>query len=622
MMMNAKDKVVDKIRKLWPVDSDEIFKFFLARLRENKLFEDSPVFEWKTDELAAQMPEGYFPDTYVEVSLITGEPVRIASVLDNRECNYINYTTDGEYFTNSMIEPVLEPEQWDMLTGAELTSEGLRSFTAVNDLSGTVDLKCCDDLGEINELKSITERLSRYPVRFRIQREENVSVLTFTTGAGDATRRFATKEYTETIKSILGEYCGSDEKISGLDSLSVNHALPFYSKEHGYMQMVCCMDVAYARIIWEDGKVKDCRIGVILTDKDGCVSGIRIKRINGYQWHITDECDQRCKHCYLFAEDARLKCVSTSWEQLIHTLDQVTADAAKRLGYPMLAISGGDPILHPRFWDFAEELHRRGILWLIMGNPFHLNTEVVKRLKQLGCYKYQMSLDGLEGFHDQLRKPGSYRATIDAVRYFHEAGMLVQFMATASRQNLDDILKCMDVAAECGVHTFTFARYCATSPEKAQENYPSPEEYREFLLKYYNKRKEFRKAGVRTEFGLKDHLFKLLQYELGDFEVPEYSKEDPDLVCEGCHLGQSVAILANGDIMACRRMESVIGNVKTDDLTEVRASELAQSYRDVKNIRKCKDCELLNWCRGCRAVGYNATGDLQSEDPMCWKKDE
>ncbi|MBR4006062.1 MAG: hypothetical protein IKI90_09465 [Treponema sp.] len=21
-----------------------------------------------------------------------------------------------------------------------------------------------------------------------------------------------------------------------------------------------------------------------------------------FQWHITDECDQRCKHCYIFAE--------------------------------------------------------------------------------------------------------------------------------------------------------------------------------------------------------------------------------------------------------------------------------------------------------------------------------
>ncbi len=612
---------MDKVRRVGPVDSKEIFSFFLARLKENMLFKDSSVFEWKTEELAAQLPAEYFPDTYVEISLLTGEAIRIASVTDNRECNYINYVTDGVDFKNSMIEPVLKPEQWDMLTGAELTAEGLRSFTAVNDLSDSVDLKQYDDLDEIKELKRITERLCRYPVRLRIEREEGSSVLTFTTGSTDVKHRFFTKEYSDEIKRILVECGGREELISELDSISVNNVLPFYSKECGYGQMVCCMDVAYARIIWENEKVKDCRIGIILTEKNASVSGIRTKRFNTYQWHITDECDQRCKHCYLFGEDAALNCVSTPWDQLMNTLDQVTADAAKHLSYPILAISGGDPILHPRFWDFAEELHKRGILWLIMGNPFHLSTEVVKRLKQLGCYKYQMSLDGLEEFHDKMRKPGSFRATIDAVRYFREAGMFVQFMATASKQNLDDIIACMDVAVECGVQLFVFARYCATSPEKAEENYPTPEEYRAFLLKFYNKRKEYMEAGVKTGFGLKDHLFTLLRYELGDFEVPDYSKEDPDRICDGCHLGQGVAILANGNIMACRRMESVIGNMKTDDLTDVRESDLAKSYRDVKNIKKCKDCELLNWCRGCRAVGYNVTGDLQSEDPMCWKKD-
>ena len=22
-----------------------------------------------------------------------------------------------------------------------------------------------------------------------------------------------------------------------------------------------------------------------------------------FQWHITDDCDQRCKHCYIFSEE-------------------------------------------------------------------------------------------------------------------------------------------------------------------------------------------------------------------------------------------------------------------------------------------------------------------------------
>ncbi len=58
----------------------------------------------------------------------------------------------------------------------------------------------------------------------------------------------------------------------------------------------------------------------------------------------------------------------------------------------------------------------------------------------------------------------------------------------------------------------------------------------------------------------------------------------------------------------------------TEDLYAIRNGELCAHYRDIRNIRKCKDCELLQWCRGCRATGYNVTGDLQGEDPCCWKE--
>ena len=28
-----------------------------------------------------------------------------------------------------------------------------------------------------------------------------------------------------------------------------------------------------------------------------------MKEYFAFQWHITEECDQRCKHCYIFSED-------------------------------------------------------------------------------------------------------------------------------------------------------------------------------------------------------------------------------------------------------------------------------------------------------------------------------
>lgn len=38
-----------------------------------------------------------------------------------------------------------------------------------------------------------------------------------------------------------------------------------------------------------------------------------------FQWHITDECDQRCKHCYIFAEDTNKQPDTMRWEQIEDT---------------------------------------------------------------------------------------------------------------------------------------------------------------------------------------------------------------------------------------------------------------------------------------------------------------
>lgn len=38
-----------------------------------------------------------------------------------------------------------------------------------------------------------------------------------------------------------------------------------------------------------------------------------------FQWHITDACDQRCKHCYIFAEDTCKRPEAMTWPQIQDT---------------------------------------------------------------------------------------------------------------------------------------------------------------------------------------------------------------------------------------------------------------------------------------------------------------
>ena len=39
-----------------------------------------------------------------------------------------------------------------------------------------------------------------------------------------------------------------------------------------------------------------------------------------FQWHITDECDQRCKHCYIFSGEGCKKLKSMTWDQMTEVI--------------------------------------------------------------------------------------------------------------------------------------------------------------------------------------------------------------------------------------------------------------------------------------------------------------
>lgn len=602
-----------------PIESDAIVRYMLRIAAKRGVLHEG------TKEcgrgLLPYLPSNYLPDICFEHPLAKEVSPRIALVLDPYDAHYLRYASDGAWPNDAPAPTIPEPTHWNQYVGIVATPDGVHAFTHVADAqAGDVCLAQGLLSSAPEHVAEPLRQLASLPVFMHVRKDEGRFELVVLLQRAGMQERFANNPHRAEFVDLLRRLGADEARLSALDKVSGMFGVPYYSSAHGYQEHVVLLDVSHFSFAWEGADLVEARAGIIASDKVMGYARRSFKPVIAYQWHITDECDQRCKHCYLFGEDARMACVTTPWDQLVSTLDQIEERCALAHAYPMLALSGGDPILHPRFWDFAELLRRRGISWTVMGNPFYLDADVCRRLRQLGCFQYQMSLDGLEAFHDRLRKPGSYQATLAALEPLQEAGIKTQLMATASRQNLDDILACMDVAASRGVDSFAFARYCATSPQKARELYPTPQEYRAFLLSYWDKRQAYERGGCKTTFKTKDHLFTLLRWELGEFVVPAWSKARPDRVRGGCHLGAKVTICSNGDLLACRRMPSKVGNVRFDKIIDVERGDGIRRFAQVDGIKGCKDCELLMWCRGCRAVGYNATGDLQAADPMCWKQ--
>ena len=336
-----------------------------------------------------------------------------------------------------------------------------------------------------------------------------------------------------------------------------------------------------------------------------------------FQWHITDDCDQRCKHCYIFSENTCKKIDSMSWEQMLDTFYNCLDFCTVYNRRPYFYITGGDPILHLYFWNLLRLLKTSDIPFTILGNPFHLNDEVCARLKAYGCRKYQLSIDGLRKTHDWFRKPGSFDCTLEKIACLNRTGIRSVVMTTVSGTNIDEVPGIIDAVVEAGANVFAFARYCPTSEEKDTDI--APLRYRKLLADCDAKFKAYEKAGCKTYFNKKDHLWTLYEYEIGTFKLPENAQQG--MIYGGCNCGNChMTILPAGDVFACRRVQnSRVGNVFTDRLADLWVGEM-ETYRDYTKFKKCAKCELLPFCRGCPAVASGSSGDFYAEDPQCWKE--
>ncbi|MDL2229074.1 radical SAM/SPASM domain protein, ACGX system [Treponema sp. OttesenSCG-928-L16] len=334
-----------------------------------------------------------------------------------------------------------------------------------------------------------------------------------------------------------------------------------------------------------------------------------------FQWHITDSCDQRCEHCYIFAENNHIPLKEMCWDEMLSVIDNA-AEMGKRLErIPYFYITGGDPILHKDFWRLLELLKSRNMAFSLMGNPFHLNEEVCQRLAGYGCERYQLSIDGLRETHDRIRKPGSFDTTLEKISCINKAGIRSVVMTTVSGMNIREIPEIIDTVVAHKVDVFAFARYCPTGSDRSF--HVEPRDYRELLDTCWRKFEEYKDSG--TYFNLKDHLWTLYLHEKGLFALP--GNLDDETIYDGCNCGIShLTILPSGDIYACRRMESVVGNVFKDRLADVFLGGAMDRYRNFSKFEKCSRCELMRFCRGCPAVSFGYSGNSYSADPQCWKE--
>lgn len=156
-------------------------------------------------------------------------------------------------------------------------------------------------------------------------------------------------------------------------------------------------------------------------------------------WNITRRCNLRCLHCYSDSDSGEYP------GEL--TLDQCRAvikDLA-RFGVPAVLLSGGEPLIHPHFFQLASDARALGLRLTLSTNGTLIDRRAAQRLKDLGFAYIGISLDGIGATHDYFRgKKGAFEKTVAAFRHCKAVEQKVGLRLTLSQSNISDLDRILD----------------------------------------------------------------------------------------------------------------------------------------------------------------------------------
>lgn len=323
------------------------------------------------------------------------------------------------------------------------------------------------------------------------------------------------------------------------------------------------------------------------------------------QLHITGKCNLRCKHCYIGEHAAELsykevKRAIKQFNSLIRKMKKVYHEKV----YSQLRITGGEPFLHKDILKILRLARGSRHFVVIMSNGTLLNKEIIQSLKHIKRLQaVQVSIDGKENTHDQLRGKGNFKKVIQALDLLNKHSIETRVSFTAHLNNYKEFPAVAEVCREHHVTTLWSDRYIPFHDNtiKAIDA--------EHMEDYISILREVRYNAKNESTGLFVENYRALQF-IGSADTP-YS----------CKAGEIlVTVDEHGDIMPCRRLPIVCGNINNTDLREVYfKNECFLELRKHNVDKHCQACKYVDSCQGgARCMAYATCGDYISADPGCF----
>lgn len=335
----------------------------------------------------------------------------------------------------------------------------------------------------------------------------------------------------------------------------------------------------------------------------------RIPIISAFE--LLPVCNLQCKMCYVrksMSEVHRAGGLKDGkwW------LNLAKEAAECGLLYPLL--TGGEPFLHPDFFEILQGMNQMGLQVSINSNGTLINRETVMKLKKSPPIRINITLyGGSEKSYENLCGDGSaYHRVRQAVELLQEFEIPIKFNASITPDNVEDLEKIVSYAKERKVPL-------------QMATYMFPPIRRDSTMVGKNARlnpKEAALARVKADYLQNDpEWFAAQAHRFQKFVPLEQLKFDPDSSEElsmRCRAGLcSYWIDWQGNMTNCGMFSSAAACLETQTFKQAW-EELTSRTAQVRYQPVCAQCPNRSLCHPCVAMISNECGNLQGKpEYMC-----
>ena len=328
---------------------------------------------------------------------------------------------------------------------------------------------------------------------------------------------------------------------------------------------------------------------------------------------ITGKCNLNCLHCFNAKDNAPLN-TELTYEQIIDILDQ-----ARDIGVHAFTITGGEPLVHPRFLDIVKAIYARDMMIFELNtNGLLINQRMLDEFKKIGCAPLiKISFDGI-GYHNWIRQhPKAEELTLNAIKLCIRNGFRVKAQVQVNRKNIDSMKPTAELLDSIGVEEMRIIR--TTEAPRWEKNSPNSSLA---IEEYYERMLEFSKFYIHSKMGMVIDIWQFIRllpghrmYEL----VPILcSKKEFNIRIPMCKGNRGmIAVSSSGEVVPCLQMSGYFleKNISLGNLFKTPLKQLVQNspYLDLamapllKQILendKCGNCKYYKACTGgCPALG-------------------